>query len=128
MATITIRGIPELQAKLGKAAAIDTLRPPMQRAVYRLQRDMAEYPPQRTGSSYVRTGTLGRRWTTSVTQSFNGLIGTIGNNTIYGPFVQSERFQAGIHRGRWQTDQQVADRNERAIVADFADAIERVLR
>ena len=127
MASIVIEGIDKLMAKLGSAAANDVLRPPMQRAVYRLQAGMAVYPQQRLGSRYIRTGTLGRRWTTKVEQSENGLTGKIGNNTSYGPFVQSQMFQAAVHKGRWQTDEMVLKREQDAIVNDFERAIQREL-
>lgn len=127
MASIVIEGIDRLMAKLGSAAANDVLRPPMQRAVYRLQAGMAVYPQQRAGSRYIRTGTLGRRWTTKVEQSDNGLTGKIGNNTSYGPFVQSQMFQAAVHKGRWQTDEMVLKREQDAIVSDFERAIQREL-
>ena len=128
MASITITGIPELMSKLGNVGAIATLRPPMQRSVYRLQAGMAKYPAARGGSSYRRTGTLGRRWTSVVTESANGLVGTVGNNTSYGPWVQSEMFQAAVHQGRWQTDQDVATKETPAIIADFEQAIGAALR
>lgn len=128
MASITIRGIAELQRKLGDMQQVnDVLKPPMARAVFRLQRDMANYPPARAGSSYVRTGTYGRRWTTRITESNQGLVGTVGNNTIYGPFVGSQRFQARVHRNRWTTDNQAVRRNEAAIVADFERVISDAL-
>jgi hypothetical protein len=128
MASIEIQGLDALFRKLDRIEDVqNTLMPPMQRAVLRLQRDMADYPPKRAGSSYVRTGTLGRRWTTKVDRTSDGLQGKIGNNTAYGPFVQSKRFQASVHRGRWQTDAQVAERNERDIVADFNATIQRKL-
>jgi hypothetical protein len=127
MSSIDIEGIDKLFAKLDRAQAISTLRPPMQRSVYRLQRDMAQYPPARPGSSYIRTGTLGRRWTTQVTETADGLTGKTGNNTSYGPFVQSQMFQAAVHQGRWQTDQQVMDRNRESIQADFERTIQREL-
>lgn len=128
MAAIEIRGVDELQRKLGKAAAVDVLRPPMQSSVMLLQRDMAEYPPQKSGSSYVRTGTLGRRWTTRVSRTSGGMQGKVGNNTRYGPFVQSREFQAGVHRGRWQTDESVVQRNIKRIQALFTAAIDKALR
>lgn len=128
MAEIVILGIDALIRKLDSIDDVHTvLRPPMQRAVYRLQRDMADYPPARPSSSYVRTGTLGRRWTTKVNQTSTGLTGVIGNNTYYGPFVQSKQFQAWMHRGRWQTDADVAERNERDIVNDFNAVIQAKL-
>ena len=128
MAQIEIQGIDALFRKLGNVGAIATLRPPMQRSVYRLQAGMAKYPAARGGSSYRRTGTLGRRWTSVVTESVNGLVGTVGNNTSYGPWVQSEMFQAAVHRGRWQTDQDVATKETPAIIADFEQAIGAALR
>lgn len=127
MASIEIHGIPELFAKLGSAAATSTLRPPMQRSVFRLEAGMKKYPPQRGGTSYRRTGTLGRRWTSRISQDANGLEGKVGNNTSYGPFVQSQMFQAATHRGLWQTDQEIATRETPFIVADFDQAIQEAL-
>lgn len=148
--SIEIRGIPELFAKLGSATAIRTLRPPMRRAVFRLQNAMAVYPPPigpgvwkaktsrkqkraffallRAGRiDGSRTGTLGRRWTTKVDEDANGLVGTVGNNTSYGPFVQSSMFQVAFQVGRWQTDAEVVAIEQATIVADFERAIQEAL-
>jgi hypothetical protein len=126
--SISIQGTDKLIAKLGRVEGTKFLRAPMQRAVLRLQRDMQEYPTQRKGSTYRRTGTLGRKWTVRVKQDGAELVGTVGNNTRYAPFVQSRQFQARVHRGRWQTDAQVMNQNARAIVDDFEDTIQRALR
>lgn len=126
--SVTIKGVDELVRKLGQAAAIPVLRPPMNRSVLKLQRDMADYPPQRPGSSYVRTGTLGRTWTTRVTKLFGGLEGRAGNVTRYAPDVQSKRFQARVHQGRWQTDEQVLNKNMKSILDDFEKAIQEAIR
>ena len=128
MVEIEIRGTDALIAKLGKVQATNALRDPMQRAVLRIQRDMQEYPTQRVGSTYRRTGTLGRLWTTRVQQNSGYLEGKVGNRVKYAPFVQSRQFQARIHRGRWQTDERVVNLNARTIVRDFEATIERVLR
>ena len=125
MVEIEIRGTDALIAKLGKVQATNVLRDPMQRAVLRIQRDMQEYPPQRVGSTYRRTGTLGRLWTTRVQQNSGYLEGKVGNRVKYAPFVQSRQFQARIHRGRWQTDERVVNLNARIIVRDFEATIER---
>lgn len=124
---IRIDGIEQLNRKLSALQRNSILRSPMERAVARLQRDMADYPPPPVNSRYVRTGTLGRRWTIKIIESGDGLTGKVGNNTKYAPVVQSHRFQAGIHRGRWQTDVQVVLRNQSAIVEDFRRAIRRVI-
>lgn len=129
MASIEIKGVDKLIKKLGKVEGVKVLEAPMKRSVLRLQRDMADYPPQRPGSSYVRTGTLGRRWTTRIRKSSNGVTGIVGNNTIYAPVVQSHRFQARIHRALWKnTDRRVIEKNQRDIVADFEREIKRALK
>ena len=124
---ITIKGVPELYRKLDRAAAIETLRPPMQRAVLGLQAGMAKYPPAVPGSAYRRTGTLGRTWTSRVTPTGDGLEGRVGNVTVYAPAVQSALEQAAVHRGRWQTDESEIERQQSMIEADFQDAIDRAL-
>ncbi len=127
MIDIQLRGIEEAMTQLGVAESIDMLRPPMERSMLLLVADMAKYPAQRSGSRYRRTGTLGRRWTKSVRADYGGLTGTVGNNTSYGPYVQSAERQAWMHQGIWQTDQSVAHRRQSEIVADFERAIQRAL-
>lgn len=127
--TITITGVDQLTKKLGKVEGLRILEAPMQRAVYRLQARMAQYPAQRPNSTYRRTGTLGRRWTAKIERSANELRGKIGNNTVYAPLVQSARFQARIHRSLWiNTDQYVVNTEERNIVRDFDATIQEALR
>lgn len=82
---------------------------------------------KKLGKHPGRTGKLEQSWTTRITRSAGGLTGKVGTNRKYAPWVQSERFQAGFHRKRWQTDQQVVDRNRAAIVADFEREIRRAL-
>ena len=126
--SIQIKGIDTLIQKLGKVEGTKHLRPPMQRSVYRLQARMAQYPAQRTNSSYRRTGTLGRKWTSKIEQG-NGIIrGKVGNNASYAPLVQSYQFQARIHRGLWQTDRYIVDTEYRTIVRDFEDTIKNTLK
>lgn len=126
--TVSIAGTDALIAKLGKVGATNILRDPMQRSVLRIQRDMQEYPTQRVGSLYRRTGTLGRLWVVKVYQEGAYLTGKVGNRVKYAPFVQSRQFQARIHRGRWQTDAQVVNRLARTIIGDFEQTIAAALR
>lgn len=118
MIDIYIDGLDELNHKLGEAATTHILRRPMNQSVIHLEGQMKVYPPQRSGSSYRRTGTLGRRWTHSISESPNEIRGTVGNNTAYGPFVQSRQFQVRVHQGRWQTDEQVIE-DEQLTIEDF---------
>lgn len=125
---IEITGVDRVVARLGRVKGIDHLRPPMIRGVARLHQAIAVYPPQPQGSSYVRTGSLGRKWVTKVAQSVGELIGSIGNNLWYAPLVQSQRLQAWMHkRTGWQTDQQVMERERGNIIRDFQQAIREVI-
>lgn len=153
MASIEIRGVDELIRKLGSVEGVKVLEDPMRRSVNRLQRDIANYdavPKMRPGEWAAKTslkqkraywfkvkqlgkhpgstGTLGKRWTTRITRSQGGLTGKIGNNTAYAPWVQSEKWQARMHRKRWKTDQEVTYNNRNAIVADFEREIRKALR
>lgn len=125
--TIQIDGIEQLNRKLTTLQRNNILRPPMVRGVARLHNHIALYPPQRPNSGYERTGTLGRRWVTKIEENGDGILGKIGNNTRYAPLVQSHRFQSNIHRGRWQTDRQVVERNRAVIIEDFRREIRRVI-
>lgn len=117
MPTITLDGVPNAHRKLNDLDDIsDILRKPMNRALLRLAEKMSVYPPPPPGSTYRRTGTYGRRWTTATreirTATATRIEGRIGNNTTYGPAVGSKQFQAGIHRNRWETDEGVAAQEE----------------
>ncbi len=72
------------------------------------------------------TGTLGRRWTQTIDATADGLTGRAGNNTVYGPFVQSEMFQAEW-MGHWQTDEDVVDEQTEAIERDFEAEVQWAL-
>jgi len=133
MASIEIKGVTELIAKLGKVAAMATFRPPMERSMRRIQAEMKVYPPTRAGQTYrrgqdPRSEDLGGSWTVKVTQTRSGLTGIVGTNTSYAPWVQSHQFQAWMHKGRWQTDEDVIEQNRPAIVKDFQNVIDKVLK
>lgn len=69
----------------------------------------ASYPSPPPNSTYDRTGTLGRLWTSAqpnVRVSTSLLEGRVGNKTPYGPYVQSTDDQAWMHLGRWTTIEQ----------------------
>lgn len=111
-----------LQAKLSTDQPGSALRQAMQRSVYRLQIGMATYPT-RTSKWYRRTGTLGRRWTTKIDTGGGRMVGRVGNNTAYAPFVQSDQYQRSFLRGWWQTDRQVMQREAPAILRDFQNTV-----
>lgn len=124
---IEITGVGEVMRKLGSFQGTRVLVKPMEQAVELVRADIATYPLPRLESAYRRTGTLGRRWTKTVRIHGDGVTGTVGNRTSYAPWVQSSKFQARIHRGRWRTDAMVIERQRRQIVAVFRNAIDRAL-
>lgn len=82
-------------------------------------REMRVYPPQRAGSLYRRTGTLGRSWFRQVQRVPGGARGEIFSNGNMAPYnirVQKAGLQARVHQGRWQTDEAVAERLRPQIV------------
>ena len=127
--SITVSGLTELYKRVEAVTAVAILEPPMKRGVLRLEAYMKVYPAAPPMSRYRRTGTLGRRWTTRIERTTNSLTGRAGNNTEYGPWVQSDRYQARWHRRTgWHTDAQAVRENEAAIVADFQQAINVAIR
>lgn len=104
------------------------IRKTMWRAVLRIQSAMQVYPPALPNSSYVRTGTLGRRWASEVTSSGDDLTGRVGNNTEYAPEVQSDEFQRNAFRNRWTTDKQVIEREGPTITREFEDLVRDAVR
>lgn len=121
-------GVDELMELIAKLPDLATQagQPAMTDAVLFLHGEIPEYPPALPESSYVRTGTLGRRFTTNVEENPLSIIGELGNNVNYAPWVVGDSFpgseingvmkyQAKVHRGRWWQFNQVIDDNiERA--------------
>ncbi len=106
---------------------LDVLAGPLDRGAFRVEAGMKVYPPPPSGSTYRRTGTLGRRWTTRPFRTTTEVGREIGNNTEYAPMVQSDELQATVHRGRWQTDAQVLRREAPQIVRDVDATLEELL-
>lgn len=153
---IDSKSVAALFAKLGMAAANQTLTPPMERGVWRLRTYLQLYPPQshkpqpaksrkqqikqiilaKQGKiPYKRTGNLGRSWKTSVSADANGLVGIVENSVVspegrhYAPLVQGKLTQVVYHQGTWlNTDENVRDQQRGEIVRDFAYAIQKALR
>src|SRR5574343_797501 len=116
---VMIAGLTELYATLDRLTAIETLRRPMYKSVLLVQGKMQVYPPPRPKQKYIRTGTLGRRWTHVVHETATGLEGVIGNNTRYAPRVQGFETQGALFRRRWQTDRDTLEQSLPQIVEFF---------
>ena len=141
---VTVRGLDDAIKKLEAVGRPGALRRPMTKSVAHLHDKIAKYPPSssanspsngyswyergfgtraRTGQAWPTSETLGRRWTHEV--DADGKRGVVGNNAGYGPYVQGAEQQAAFHAARgWETDKQVAEREQDKIVHFFEDEIE----
>jgi hypothetical protein len=114
---------PELESTMGEAGIM-------------LLSQIPDYPPQVIGSGYVRTGTLGRLWTSDTEVLGNDVVGIIGNNTGYGPWVVSDEVskvnsagpQAWFHKGKWWIIQDVVRDNAQQVFDLFREMVRRLLR
>ena len=126
-----LEGIEHLEAELHEAV-METTKQDM-RDVASL---LANYPPTRSGSKYVRTGDLGLGWLTAQVEPVEEGAGlafalALNNEVEYAGFVQGgitdDPRQARIHQGVWMTtDQALAETDDRA-EKNLDDAIQRVL-
>ena len=126
----------DISAEVGEAIAEleriggdipDALGKGLDEAAFIVEDAMKTYPMQRP-TTYVRTVRLGRSWTTRPIREPGAIGRSIGNNTKYAPQVQSSELQAAVHRGWWQTDEDVLADNQRAIVEVITDALVRGIR
>jgi len=80
------------------------------------------------GMGYVRSGTLGRKWTRKTINIPNGVRGEVGNNSDYAPYVQSALQQQPFHgSSKWTTDNLALRRTDAARTAVWRAAIRRVI-
>lgn len=127
-----IKGFEQLQEKLRKLA---NLKPELvkttEKAVKYAESQIPPYPP--SVSSYRRTGTLGRTMYSKVTELGSDVVGAIGNNTVYAPWVISAEEvgnrgpQASWHSGRWYTLQDVVKKAKNGIIQIYNDWIKGML-
>lgn len=125
--SITLEGEEQIQAIVREISGDEWLKLPTEEAGATLQEELATYPPPPANSSYVRTGTLGRRWASDTAVKPFRAVAIVSNITSYAPFVQGDGTQARIHQGRWRTDVQIVDENTDKIVGFYLDAINKVL-
>ena len=125
MIEIKVEGLDELRRILGKIDLEEVMAPAMVDALNIVQGRITTYPPPPPGSTYERTGTLLRGWD----QVYgSGLRGAVVSSVPYAPDVQSREAQAPIHQGRWETVEDVEEREQDAIVGLFARRAEEVVR
>jgi hypothetical protein len=153
MADIEVLGDEEVFRKLDGLDDPAVFFRPMTEATAHVQNKIAQYPPSPAGRKqgfktdkqrryffwalkngkitlpYKRTGTLGRKWTTSV--SADGRTGRVGNNTPYARVVQDSSYEKYSHYHKetgWITIQNVAKNEQRAVTGYFERQYERYTR
>lgn len=99
------------------------LKRAMETSVKYIRGEADDYPPPPEGSSYTRTGTLGRRWTTRVESPVGSVRGILDNPTSYAPYVQGDEDQAWMHVGRWRTIGAIVEKNEKTLLAFFEEEL-----
>jgi len=147
---VALEGVDELLRRLERAASNAVLRAAMERATALIQARLAVYPPAarkpqpfktdkqrrfffaalrdgRIEAPYRRTGTLGRRWTATISGAGLDLVGRVGNNTTYGPYVMARAEQAAYHAGVWPVAEDVAEQATGDVLDIFRDAVQMAL-
>jgi hypothetical protein len=137
MSKVEVIGMSKSVARLTKIA--DKLPPGLykvtQRAVLYVHQNLPVQVPQPPGTAYRRTGSLFRSITTEVESLGNEVIGSIGSNIEYAPWVISKNEtpeglgpQAEIHQGRWFTLQEEVAKRRKAIVGFYRKYIQSLLK
>ena len=106
-----------------------------------LWENVPPYPAKPQGSSYDRTGTLGRSLGVmegggkagkptvySVTGSGTQTIGKFGTNLNYAQYVVDPDRQAWMHKGRWWTMKHIKNKSVDKIKALWDDIVKKAIR
>lgn len=121
MASITV-DVSEVVRKLDPKKLEKALHSSLGDAAAEVRVEARRYPPPKP--TYQRTFTLKRSWT----QEVKGMVATIGNNTKYAPFVMDAAEQAWMHRGYWQTTEDIARKKASDVKRIIVQALERWAR
>ena len=128
-------GLEALIKKLKRLSAPELTREiekTTRKAVMYVHGKVPAYPAPPVGSTYKRTGTLGRSINTKVITMGSDVVGLIGSPTPYAPWVISDEAaggagpQAKVHKGRWYTLQGVVKKAQDAVNKIFEDMVKRL--
>lgn len=84
------------------------------------------YPPQRPGSSYIRTHILEKSWSRRVMVAGDTVTGVVGSNGGMAPYnrvVMSRPEQAAIHRNFWPTVEDIIEQSQPTVQRMFMDRL-----
>jgi len=138
---VVIRGLERVQGKFGNLQKKfpKMLEDATMNAVLYVHKNIPKYPAQPSGSSYRRTGTLGRTITSlqgsgpealsRVDNAFGQVRGIVGTKLSYAPFViDKDRQSVGHKRNGWWNLQDVVKGLRSGIKSTYAKALDAFLR
>lgn len=120
---ITVKGAEKVIKKLNSFNDPAAMRRAMDKSLQHIQRRIAKYPPKPGHSTYRRTGTLGRLWTTKIENQ--GKRGIVGNMTPYATYVQGPRRRYFHKAAGWKSIQEVGTEEANAVIGYFEDEIRK---
>lgn len=123
MTSITI-DVSDALAKIDPDKMERALEAAITGAASLIRADIKTYPPKPAHSTYIRTGRLGASWA----QQVKGRQAVIGTHMAYAPYVQDADRQAWMHKGRWQTAQDVAQKRANDVKRFIETALARWAR
>jgi len=131
-------GLDKLTAKLKRLSAPELTRElekTTRKAVLYVHGKVPSYPAAPFGSTYERTGTLGRGINTKVKTMGSNVVGLIGSPISYAPWVISDKEVNGIgpqtrtHTATgWYTLQAVVRKAQDAVNRIFENMVKRIIR
>ena len=124
MTEVVIVGDKELERKLRKLNPRQ-LEAALLAAGKTVESEMKEYPPPPPASTYVRTYNLRDSWNVKPQRRDFSVI--VENTAEYAPYVQGDKLQASIHRGRWKTLKKTAESKKDEIVNKLKKQVDRIL-
>lgn len=121
-AELVRKGLEDLGAEIPRIGRLQIYR-----TAQAIVRTMKEYPPERPGQTYIRTGTLGGGW--NILSRSDGY--TIRNDTPYAKYVVGNAYgleQAWMHQGRWQLQRDVTEDEVSKLPEEIVNEISMVAR
>jgi len=134
--SIRVEGGAKLEASMNRRGnnVRSMMHTATDRALQYVHSTVPPYPPPPPTSTYRRTGTLGRTIATEVRPMGAKVVGVIGTDTVYAPWVISDKSvgsrgpQASVHAGRWWTLQGVVSRAWNAVTNIYRDAFRKAVQ
>lgn len=119
-----LNGMQRLRSVFSSLWGSDPIYEALQAGQQRILQDLKTYPAGR-GIRYNRSYALAASWTGMIERSSTDAKLRFQNAQWYSKFVQGQRTQAWMHRGRWKTDEQILKENESNFQRELENAFKR---